>query len=254
MEFAGTLSWTYVMGGLAREYREEQRAAVAFHWMDVAERRGMPLDPRLWKEGPIASTYPACMAVLAAAEQGAERAAAFLRTVREGLMCFRRKLDSTEALAEEGRRAGLDVARFRVDLGSNAIVERFGGDLEAVRDVPAQARTQDGAVITSGDGAERLTFPSLCFTGDDGADHWVFGLRDYERYREAAAAAGAKPLDSPAPEVLSALRRFGRMATSELAEVCELPGPRSHAELWRLAGEWRVRPVPVLTGHLWEPA
>ena len=31
----------------------------------------MPVDPRLWAEGPIRSTYPACMAVKAAAEQGA---------------------------------------------------------------------------------------------------------------------------------------------------------------------------------------
>jgi hypothetical protein len=54
--------------------------------------------------------------------------------------------------------------------------------------------------------------------------------------------------------VPGALRRFGRMATAELEAVCDLPGPRAGAEAWRLAGEWRVRRVPVLFGELWEPA
>ena len=70
----------------------------------------MPVDPRLWTEGPIRSTYPACMAVKAAAEQGPEAAGRYLRALREGLLCFRRKLDAKEALVEEARGAGLDVA------------------------------------------------------------------------------------------------------------------------------------------------
>jgi hypothetical protein len=36
--------------------------------------------------------------------------------------------------------------------------------------------------------------------------------------------------------------------------VCDLPGPRAAAELWRLALEWRVRPRRVLGGELWSPA
>jgi hypothetical protein len=44
------------------------------------------------------------------------------------------------------------------------------------------------------------------------------------------------------------------MATAEVAAVCELPGPRAAAELWRLATEWRVRAERVLTGELWHVA
>ena len=98
----------------------------------AAESR-MPMDPRIWSEGPIRSTFPACMAVKAAAEQGPEAAERYLRAVREGLMCFRRKLDSAEPLVEVAREAGLDVRRFRVDVQSNAIVEAFGADLEETR-------------------------------------------------------------------------------------------------------------------------
>ena len=75
-------------------------------WLDASDRSGMPVDPRLWREAPIASSYPACMAVKAAAEQGPEAAGRYLRALREGLMCFRRKLDTREALVEEARAAG----------------------------------------------------------------------------------------------------------------------------------------------------
>jgi hypothetical protein len=54
--------------------------------------------------------------------------------------------------------------------------------------------------------------------------------------------------------VPAALRRFQSMATVELESVCDLPGPRAGAEAWRLASEWRLRRVPVLSGELWELA
>jgi len=254
VEFGDELDTSLVMGGLSRSYGdpglpiERQRVAgLLRHWLEAADATSMPLDPLLWTEGPIHSTYPACMAVEAAGEQG--RAEPYLRALREGLMCFRRKLDTTEALVEEARRAGLDVERFRIDLASNAIVEKLGADLERARDIPAEALTEEGAVV-----GDRLTIPSFCFTGADGVEHWVFGFAPYERFREAAEAAGARAVDAPPPSVQQALRRFGRMAAREVELVCALPGPRVAAELWRLATEWQVRPVPVLTGHLWEPA
>ena len=115
------------------------------------------MDPLLWRDGPIASTYPACMAVKAAAEQADDGGYRYLRALREGLFCLRRKLDTTEALVEEARGAGLDVERFRIDLASNAIVEAFGNDLEATRAVPEEARAA-GAVETGG-GVRHMPFP-----------------------------------------------------------------------------------------------
>lgn len=266
VEFGERLEWTWVMGGLARRYDQGYADAAAgiggpagpfpgliVHWLDVADEGRMPLDPRLWSEGPIASTYPACMAVKAAAEQGTDAAYAYLRAVREGLMCFRRKLDTTEALVDEARRARLDVERFRRDLGSHAIVEAFGADLDEARAVPDEARAA-GQVKEIGDGRERVSFPTAVFLAEDGSRHGVFGHGPYEDYRAAAQAAGAQPNGGEPPGVLDALRRFGTMATPEVEAVCDLPEPRAAAELWRLAAEWRARPVRVLTGHLWEAA
>jgi hypothetical protein len=86
----------------------------------------------------------------------------------------------------------------------------------------------------------------------------VYGFADYGSLRAAAVAAGASASSAaagaPAPSVEDALRQFGSMATAEVAAVCELPGPRAPAELWRLALEWRVRAERFGTGYLWSPA
>lgn len=259
-DFGEELEFTYVMGGLARDLVDgrddraigETHADLIAAWLDVADGSRMPFDPRLWREGPIRSTYPACLGVRAAAQQAPDGGEAYLRAVREGLMCFRRKLDTTEALVEEARRVGLDVERFRIDLGSHATVELFGADLDEVREVPDEARAR--GQVGAGSGRERVAFPSAVFVGEDGGRHGVYGYRAYEELRAAAEAAGARAAAGDNPDPLGALRRFGRLATAEVEAVCDLPEPVAAAELWRLAREWRVRPVRVLTGHLWEPA
>jgi predicted DsbA family dithiol-disulfide isomerase len=231
VEFGKDLPFTYVMGGLARDYGDEH-GALLVRWLDAAAASRMPMDPRLWSESPIRSTFPACMAVKAAAEQGPGAAERYLRAVREGLMCLRRRLDSAEPLAEVAREAGLDLARFRVDLESNAIVEAFGADLEETR-------------------SEGATLPWIRFDGDAGRAQVGAGA-PYEDWRAAAIAAGAEPSGEPLPDPLAALRCFGRLATVEVEAACDLSNQAAETELWRLAGEGRVRPLRVLTGVLWE--
>jgi predicted DsbA family dithiol-disulfide isomerase len=233
VEFGGELAFTYVMGGMAREAEPEVES-----WLEVMAETGMPADPLMWTQSMISSTYPACMAVKAAQEQADDGGYRYLRALREGLVCFRRKLDTTEALVEEARRAKLDVERFRIDLASHAIVEAFGADLEAARGIPNPERD------------DRVPFPTLQF----GDGRPLFGHTPYDEYRAAAITAGAAPLGADPPTVEAALKRFGPMATPEVMAVCDLPESQAEAELWRLAGEWRVKPVRVLSGRLWEPA
>jgi predicted DsbA family dithiol-disulfide isomerase len=242
-DFAGNLRFTYVMGGMAREFGDPEK--LVGEALDAAERTGMPVDPRLWLEGAPRSSFPACIAVKAATEQGDP--APYLRRLREGLLCRRRKLDATEALVEEARAVpGLAVERFRIDLGSHANLESFGADLDRSKAVSSEHYAPGG---------ERVKLPSLEFHTTDGTAapqiHGVYGFAGYEELRAAALAAGAQPTNAGVPSIEDALRRFGAMSTSEVAAVCELPGPRGPAELWRLATEWRVKPERVGTGELW---
>ena len=243
----------WVMGGMARSIGDAERKRYSESWPEAAAQSGMPLDPRFWTKGGMSSTYPACQGVIAACEQGPEAGGRYLRRLREGIFCESKRLDHAEALIAEAGPAGLDVARFEIDLRSNAIVELFGAHLDEARRIPDQAREEDATGCTGE--IERVTFPSVTFIGDGGVRRGVYGWQPYELYVEAARGAGATlPADAPRPEPLAVIERFGRCATSEIVEITGRPRTVVEAELWALAREWRLKPVNVLTGTLWEKA
>ena len=251
-ELGDRIDVRWVMGGMAREIGDEQAERYKRVWLDAAAESAMPIDPRLWTQGGIASTYPACQAVVAASEQGPEAAGRYLRLVREGLMCERRRLDGPEALIALAEPAGLDVARFEIDLRSNAIMEAFAAQLEEARRIPEQARAENATGCTGP--IERVTFPSATFVGADGERRGVYGWQPYELYVEAARGAGLEVADGPRPEPMDVIQRWGRVATAEIVEVTGRPRVVVEAELWSLAREWRLKPVLALTGTLWEQA
>jgi putative protein-disulfide isomerase len=240
-EFAERLRFRYVMCGMLREGADPLQQAR--QTLEASAQSSMPVDARLWLEGAPASSYPACIAVKAAAEQG--NAGPYLRRLREGLMCRRRKLDMGDSLVEEARGlGGLDVERFRIDVASHGTLEAFGADLELAAAVAPEHHAP---------GTGRVKLPSLEFLKEDGeVASGIYGFTDYPTLRDAALAEAAAPLASSGPtSTEDALRRFGPMATVEVASVCELPGPRAPAELWRLAVEWRVKSERVGNGELW---
>jgi putative protein-disulfide isomerase len=238
VEFGGGVRIEPVMGGLAPAFGDPLTEVA--RWLDACDRSGMPFDPRLWLEAPPSGSHPACLAVVAAAGQGEEARDRCLRRLREGLMCERRKLDGAEALLAQAQgMPGIDAARLRRDLGSSATVERFGEQLERTKAIGGSA-----------------ALPTIAFRDQDGNEHAVRGFAPYEGWRAAALAAGAETPSppTPAPTIEEALRRFGTLATAEVAAACDLPGPRARAELWRLALEWRVVAERRFTSALWRLA
>jgi putative protein-disulfide isomerase len=228
VEFGDSVPITFVIVGLRRTIEPPDAGALALDLVDAAAESGMPADPRVFLRDPPSSTHPAGLAIAAVSEQGDP--GPFIRRLREAILLERRRMDTAPALLDAARETGgLDLDRLRVDFGSNAILERFGADIERGRGVRTPAfRFGDGPLVE--------------------------GYGPYERVREAALAAGAEPSADGRPGVEEALRRFGALATPEVAAACDLPGPRAPAELWRLALEWRVRPRRVPGGELWEAA
>ena len=242
-EFGAEVRLTFVIVGLARRIERPERLALAA--LDASAASGMPVDPRVFLRDPPSSTHPAGLALAAASEQGDP--GPYLRRLREAIMVEGRRMDTAAALLDAARETGgLDLERLRVDFGSNAIVERFGADLDRAQAVgDAHHEPATGRVRT----------PSVEFRGPDGAVHGVYGWAGYDAWRSAAEAAGAAAAGDPPPSVSDALRRTGRLATVEVAAACRLPGPRAAAELWRLALEWQVQARRVAGGgELWSLA
>jgi predicted DsbA family dithiol-disulfide isomerase len=213
VEFGAQVALSYVIAGA---HRAIDGPALALQALDAAAASGMPVDARVFLRDPPASSHPAGIALHAAAEQGP--VGPYLRRLREAVLLEGRRMDSAPALLDAARETGgLDLERLRLAFASSAVLERFGADVERARGVELPA----------------LEVAGTRHSGRDG-DAW----------RDALVAAGAEP-SAERPGVEAALRRFGALATPEIAAACDLPGPRAPAELWRAALEWRVRPGPL---------
>jgi putative protein-disulfide isomerase len=227
VEFGDRLAITFVIVGLHRDIEAPDAGALALATLDAAVESGMPADARVFLRDPPRSTHPAGLALHAVAEQGP--IGRYLRRLREAIFVEGRRMDSARALLDAARETrGLNLERLQVDLGSNAIVERFGADVERGRGI---------------------TTPAFAFDGGEPIE----GYGPYERLQAAALAAGAEPVGA-LPGVEDVLRRFGALSTAEVAAACDLPRPRAAAALWSLALEWRVRPQPAPGGELWQAA
>jgi predicted DsbA family dithiol-disulfide isomerase len=243
-EFADQVTITYVVAGLARELTAPQHELLEA--LDAAAASGMPVDVRGWagRAGRAPrSTYPACLAVKAAAEQGLD--GPYLRVLREGFWLRRASLDTPDALEAAALAVpAIDAARFAIDLRSSAIAEAFGADLDRARAVPEQYRSASAE-------PPRVALPTFEVRGA-GEPRWVSGAGaavSPADLRDAVLAAGARP--GPSPDVAGAIRRFRTMTTAEVAAVCDLPWTRAAAELWALAQDHRLAAERVPGGELW---
>jgi predicted DsbA family dithiol-disulfide isomerase len=221
-EFGDQVAITYVISGNGGGQPDPRE------WLEAAAATGMPVDPRGVMAAPPASTNPAGLAVKAVAEQADP--GAFLRRLREAIFVERRRLDRGDALLDVARETSppLDIPTLEIAFGSNGPVEALGADFERAAGSPR---------------------PALWVSGSSVVD----GRAPYAEWRAALLAAGATARDGGLT-IEQALHRFRACATAEIAALCDLPGPRAPAELWRLALEWRVRARPVLGGELWELA
>jgi len=228
VEFGDQVRPSFVIVGLHRQISDP--AAMALASVDASAASGMPVDPRVFLRDPPSSTHPAGLALHAVAEQ--TDVGAYLRRLQESIFLEGRRMDSAPALLDAAREVGgLNLDRLRIDFGSAAIMEAFAADLERAASLAAA----DGGLALEVDG------------------RGVHGWAPYEQWRSVMEAAGF--VASPArPGVEEAVRRWGSLATVEVAAACDLPLPRAAAELWRLALDWRVRARTVIGGVLWSPA
>lgn len=219
VEFGAGVRFTYRMGGLAHTVEDSVRFALEL--LEAGATSGMPVEARGWLNQAPRSTFPACLAVVAAREQ--HRDGALLRVLREGFVLRRRRPDTRDALLAAAREVpGLEPVRFGYALDSSATVEALGADLEWAREHDAGSHC---LVV----GASRVEAGGL---------------------RAALVAAGAEPSWTP-PGVEEALAAHGPLAAPEVAALCDLPPLRATGELWRLALEFRARPERLGSGELW---
>jgi len=123
-DLPASVSLINIVGGLAPDsdepMPEEQQKTIAGYWMQVAEQTGANFNFDFWHDcQPRRSTYPACRAVLAAANQQAEQA--MIEAIQQAYYLRAMNPSDTSTLVALAAELALDKKQFSEDLHSREI-------------------------------------------------------------------------------------------------------------------------------------
>lgn len=130
-----------LLGGLAPDsdvpMPAAQQQAIQGYWRRIEQELGRPFNYDFWKlNTPRRSTYPACRAVLAAAEQQAE--VAMIDAIQQAYYQRAMNPSNLEVLCQLAAELGLDEAQFRESISSQKVVDKFSEELLEVQRLPVQ--------------------------------------------------------------------------------------------------------------------
>jgi putative protein-disulfide isomerase len=244
----------YRMGGLVRDIRdfydpvnaiggEEWYAQVAAHWEDASRRHGMPVDSRVFYDirESFTSTYPANIAVKAAELQDRELAKKYLRRLREAAAAERQPIHLMDIQAELALEVGLDGEKLLGDIRSGEAARLFELDLRECR-----------AMGVTG-------FPTFLVRNlVDGRSALVYGYRRYSYFEGLMdELAGDKlvrrEISKDKMTVLDFIRRWGKVATQEVATLLDVSRPEAFRILEDLTGEGLILKVVAGNDYFWKP-
>ena len=243
-EFGDQLQWSYRMGGMIPDWEHytdplndvSRPVQMAPQWYQVRTLSGMPIEERIWREDPPTSSYPACLAVKAAALQGDHHGERYLRRVREAVMAENQNVARRECLVALARKVARDTAppdsfsvdAFEQNLAGEATVAEFRQDLQDIR------YRNIGR------------FPTLVLLNESGAGVLFVGYRPYAELRKSLIqfAPHLTPVRH-AEDIGEYVRYWRRITVREVAEALELEADRAEQSMAEGVEEgWLVQEGP----------
>lgn len=139
---------------------------VAEHWEHVGKLTGVPIKGDVWRTDPVESSYPASIACFAARAFGEEKAALYLRKVREKAFVACKNIAKESVLLEVAEEVQISSSEFIREFHNPAATLAFEADLRYTAEKNVQA------------------FPTLLFYGASNILR-LQGFLPYEQYVEA---------------------------------------------------------------------
>jgi putative protein-disulfide isomerase len=145
-EFKGRIKYRFCMAGLLPSWdnyndslnsvtRPLQMGPV---WMHAKQLSGMPFEQNIWMQDPPSSSYPACIAVKAAALQSQQFEALFLRQLREAVMMRAENIARRPVIMAVAEKIAkieekFSLEQFLEDFESDTVIELFRKDIQEVK-------------------------------------------------------------------------------------------------------------------------
>lgn len=218
--------WSYNSGGISKP------SDVAHHWDEVSVYYDMPIDGDIWLNDPLDSSYPPSIAFKAAQLQDEQKAAAFLRLIREMVFLEQKNIAKLEHLTAAALACDLDPEQLKRDMEGKAKV-LFQQDLNMAREFGVRG------------------FPSIFFLRGE-SQQLVHGSKPFETYEAA--------LKQLLPEVVAAeintswdalFAHFPTLTAREFAELSGTLRKDSEAALNDLVDRGVLDRFDTKNGSIW---
>lgn len=204
-------------------------ADVVPHWEEVALHYGQPINPVVWLNDPLHSSYPACIACHAARLLAPEREEAYLRRIRDAVFLEARNIARPEILAECAADVGLDPVQFMTLFSGGAAEAAFRRDQQEMRRLPVRG------------------FPTLIFQGKSSQALALSGTQPFAQLEQVLLQVTGLEQVRRTPTVAEALAAYGSGSTLEYALLLDV-SPAAATKLLEEAGAIRQ---PVASDALW---
>lgn len=136
---------TYLLGGLAPDddapMPQQMQAYLQATWQAIQQRvPGTPFNFDFWDQcRPRRSTYPACRAVIAAREQGAEFAAPMIQAIQQAYYRAARNPSDEATLNSLAGEIGLDSVRFSSLLNATKTQHQLESEMAQARQMGVES-------------------------------------------------------------------------------------------------------------------
>ncbi len=216
-KYKNSIEVEYKMGGLLRSWDqfptpegfESKEAYLSQLWNEQSKKYGVVMNGDIWWEQPIHSSFPASIAYYAAKIQDDQKAANYLRLIRENLFLQEKDISQTEVILNAVTEVGLDINKFKADYASFDTYKLFAKDIEELKQV------------------QITRFPTLIFENTNG-NQWVYStfLGDgkepaectsyWENIINYLSEDELQPSNSKTPPLLDLFSPLGTMSSTEL--------------------------------------
>ena len=179
---------------------------------------GNPVDPDYLSKGKVASSFGACLAVIAARQQDRGRADRYLRRLMEYFQVRGLPAD-TRVLTQAARDVGLDADRIRREWGSPEVESTFSDSRSEMR-------------------RARVTLQDITYRSEGQPGVTVRAHFDRQAHEEAVERLAPGIERRPADSITEYVRRDGNLVSArEVEQVFALALPSAEGELEKL---WRA--------------
>lgn len=222
-KYKNSIQVEYKMGGLLRSWDlfptpegyDSKESYLSELWNEQSKKYGVVMNGDIWWEHPINSSFPASIGYYAAKIQDEQKAADYLRLIREKLFLQEKDISKAEVIINAAIEVGLDIESFKSDFASFTTHKFFAKDIEELSNL--QVRRFPTLIFENAQGNRWV---DSSFLSDGKAPSESIGY--WEKIINYLSNDSLQPESTKTPPLIELFSPLGTMSLTELQALSGL--------------------------------